>query len=226
VRLAELSEEHEGLDAEIEELNQQIGASRRGLEVLSQSEGAYGAAADAQSSLALIRHLAERYARTRLAARLLEQEIERYREQNQGPIVSRASQLFPRLTLGAYRELSVDYHGGDEPELRCVRADGRDLGVDGLSDGARDQLYLALRLASLERYAELSEPMPLVLDDILIHFDVERARAALSVLSDLCGSLQILFFTHNAHLLELARDVVGDRLREHHLAGGRTKKAS
>ena len=41
----------------------------------------------------------------------------------------------------------------------------REVDVTGLSDGTRDQLYLALRLASLEHYAAHGEPMPLILDD-------------------------------------------------------------
>ena len=46
-----------------------------------------------------------------------------------------------------------------------------------MSDGTADQLYLALRLASFEHYVSHNEPLPLVLDDILIQFDNERARA-------------------------------------------------
>ena len=45
--------------------------------------------------------------------------------------------------------------------------------------GAYSGLYMALRLASLERYLDASEPLPLGLDDVLIQFDDERARAAL-----------------------------------------------
>ena len=90
--------------------------------------------------------------------------------------------------------------------------------MEGLSDGARDQLYLALRLASLERFAERNEPMPLVLDDVLIHFDEQRARAALAVLADFSATAQVLFFTHSARLCELAREAVpAGRLFEHRL---------
>ena len=43
-----------------------------------------------------------------------------------------------------------------------------------MSDGTLDQLYLALRLASIEQHLASQEPMPLVLDDIFIHFDDGR----------------------------------------------------
>ena len=82
------------------------------------------------------------------------------------------------------------------------------VGVEALSDGARDQLYLAIHLAALEHWLEANEPMPLVLDDVLIHFDDERAAAALEVLGELAGKTQVLYFTHHARLEELARRAV------------------
>jgi uncharacterized protein YhaN len=54
--------------------------------------------------------------------------------------------------------------------------------------------------------------MPLVLDDILIHFDDDRARAALSVLGHVADTTQVLFFTHHARLVELAQQAIP---REH-----------
>jgi uncharacterized protein YhaN len=77
-----------------------------------------------------------------------------------------------------------------------------------LSVGTRDQLYLSLRLASLLRYADISAPMPLVLDDVLIHFDDERSSAALSVLAEVSKTVQVLFFTHHARLVDLARAAI------------------
>ena len=52
------------------------------------------------------------------------------------------------MTLGRYPSLQVGYKDGDEPVLLCVDARGRSVALASLSDGTRDQLYLALRLAS------------------------------------------------------------------------------
>jgi uncharacterized protein YhaN len=52
--------------------------------------------------------------------------------------------------------------------------------------------------------------MPLVLDDVLIHFDDDRARAALGVLGDIAKTTEVLFFTHHARLVELAREALGE----------------
>lgn len=77
-----------------------------------------------------------------------------------------------------------------------------------MSDGTRDQLYLALRLAVIERHLEAGQRLPLVVDDLLLHFDDERARQALVVLAELGCRTQVLFFTHHRHLVELARQAL------------------
>ena len=74
-----------------------------------------------------------------------------------------------------------------------------------MSDGSHDQLYLALRLASLESWLETHEPVPFVVDDILLNFDDARATAALRALAELSRRTQVLFFTHHRHIIELAR---------------------
>ena len=43
--------------------------------------------------------------------------------------------------------------------------------VAGLSDGTRDQLFLALRLAGIENHLKDREPVPVIIDDVLINFD-------------------------------------------------------
>ena len=101
------------------------------------------------------------------------------------------------------------------------RTDGSNVPIEGMSDGTRDQLYLALRLAALERHSEDHEPMPLILDDLLITFDDERAKAILPQLADLARRTQIFVFTHHDHLVELCRQTLGEsRFHLHRLGGG------
>jgi len=207
-RLRDLEAELERMEERRDGLVREMSRTEAGLASFEGRTAAVDAAAEAQEHAAAIRNHVETYVRARLAAVILEQEIERYRQENQGPILRRANELFPRLTLGAYRTLGVGFDARDEGVLLCVRADGTQVGVEGLSDGTRDQLYLALRLASLERYLQLNPAMPIVLDDILIHFDDQRARAALAILGELAQRAQVLFFTHHARLVELAREAV------------------
>jgi len=89
-----------------------------------------------------------------------------------------------------------------------------------MSDGSRDQLYLSLRLAALDRYLEAHEPMPLILDDLLITFDDDRTMAILPQLADLARRTQIFLFTHHDHLVELCRrTLTEDDFYLHRLGG-------
>ena len=90
-------------------------------------------------------------------------------------------------------------------------------GTHLVSDGTRDQLYLSLRIASIERQLEGNEPIPVILDDILVHFDDERAKLALGQLGELAERTQVLYFTHHERVRQLAREVLGERLQEHTL---------
>lgn len=70
------------------------------------------------------------------------------------------------------------------------------------------KFYLALRLASLEKFSADAERLPLLVDDALVNFDNARARAALKVLGDLAASKQVIFFTHHQHMVHLAGEAV------------------
>lgn len=148
------------------------------------------------------------------AHRLLAQQVTRHAERFAGPIVERARSMFERLTLGRYTGLDV---GIGEKTLRCVR--GREvLEVSQLSTGTRAQLYLALRLASLENYFERQPSVPLVFDDLLLEFDDDRATVAFEILGEMAKKVQILYFTHLARDVESAEIAVsGGGLFQHRI---------
>jgi uncharacterized protein YhaN len=157
----------------------------------------------AESALARVRPAIGQYLRLRLASEVLQRAIESYREKHQGPVLKRASDLFSRLTLGDHRGLTTGFSDDDQPVLVAIRKTGEHVHVEGLSDGTRDQVYLALRLAAIEHHVEMVAPCPVIFDDILINSDDSRASAALQVISELAKSTQVLFFTHHRRLAEL-----------------------
>ena len=165
------------------------------------------ASENAEQQLATIASDVEQYLRLQIAALILGQRIEDYRKKNQAPVLARASNLFAKLTLGAYGSLrdELDKHG--KPILLGVRANDGEVSVEGMSDGTRDQLFLSLRLATLEQHLQTGESMPLVVDDILIGFDDNRTRVCLEVLAELALSTQVLLFTHHKRVLEIADEL-------------------
>jgi uncharacterized protein YhaN len=162
----------------------------------------------AESWAARIREDSARYLRLRLAIGLLESQIKRFREQNQAPLLRRSAAFFSAITRGAFVGLTADVNAKDVPVLAALRSNDIKVPVEGLSDGTRDQLYLALRLAALERHLQEHEPMPLILDDLLITFDNARAAAILPPLAELAQRTQVFLFTHHRHLVELCRETL------------------
>jgi uncharacterized protein YhaN len=207
-----LTAEREGLDQAIQDLE---GRRDRAVEHLARAEedkarleqSGDEAAEHLQTALntsARIRHEAARYLRLQLAMHFLREQIERFRRENQAPLLARAGELFRTITEGSFDGLGTDFVADDTPLLVGVR-EGEKVLIQGMSDGTRDQLYLALRLAAIERHQAHHEPMPVILDDLLVTFDDRRARAILPLLSDLGGKTQVMLFTHHRHLIDLAR---------------------
>ena len=162
----------------------------------------------AESCAATLRKDAARFLRLRLATHLLQNQIERFRKENQGPLLQKSGDVFQAITKGAFSGLGAEFNADDLPVIVGVRPDQTTVPVEGLSDGSRDQLFLALRLAALDRYLAEHEPMPLILDDLLITFDDERAKAILPQLCDLAKRTQIFLFTHHEHLVALCRQTL------------------
>lgn len=148
------------------------------------------------------------WARLRLAHALLQQALTRFRERAQAPMILAGSTYFSLMTAGRYTRLVAD-DSGSQPVLRAQRPDGSLIGLEAMSEGTADQLYLALRLAALELRREARPEMPLVLDDVLVTSDDARAACILQALAQFARASQVIVFTHHQHLADLARDTLG-----------------
>lgn len=213
VELNRLGTEAGQVVEDISRLGAQHGQLKAAFDALNGSDAAARAAARQQEAAAGMAEAAERYLRLKTAARLLQWSMERFRQTRQGPMLARASEIFQALTLGSFSRLLVDADSHDSPRLVSIRTDGnKPVEVPGLSEGTRDQLYLALRLAALDQQASQGSRMPLIADDLFINFDDRRTEAGLQVLGDVSRRMQVILLTHHDHLVPLARQVLGDGL--------------
>ena len=191
--------------------------ARRALEVIDASDRAALAREAMESAAARYRSAIRPWARLKFARSLLQEALNRFRERAQAPMVSAASAYFSLMTGGAYERLVTDERE-DRPVLCAQRAGGLTIGIEEMSEGTADQLYLALRLAALELRRPSHPPMPLVLDDTLITSDDARAVNILRALARFAEGSQVMLFTHHRHLLDLARGTIGDHaFVAHHL---------
>lgn len=202
--LAELAPRLESLESASRSAQGAEHEARRAFEAMDGSARAAELQGSQAALAAQIQSHARRWARARLASELLHRVVQQYRERHQGPLLERASAVFARITCGSFGGLATDYVD-DAQVLLGVRAAGEQVPVAGMSKGTRDQMYLALRLATIEAHLASRGSFPVVVDDLLVQFDDTRALATLEVLKDLSAKTQVLFFTHHDHLLDLAR---------------------
>lgn len=185
------------------------------LAAIDTSDEAARAREEMESALARYRSGVRPWAQLKLAEALLSEVLKRHREKAQGPVVALAGRYFEMMTAGRFVRLVVDADG-DKPMLLAQPAQGQPVGIAGLSEGTADQLYLALRLAALEVQRTPDRLMPLVLDDVLMTADDQRAACMLQALEAFSAGGQVLLFSHHQHLTDIARRVLGDEVLQVH----------
>ncbi len=201
-RLAQEAEEQEERGRVI--FSDRDRAERRRAE-LEGGTGAELALAERKAAEADLQGAARSWAVLRLAGLMLGQAVARHRAGQQDPLVARAGALFRSLTGGAFSGLAQTFDQDDTPKLAGQRAGGGQVAIEGMSEGTRDQLYLALRLAYLEDYAGRAEPAPFIGDDLFSTFDEARTGYGLDALAEIGASVQPILFTHHRHVAEIAR---------------------
>lgn len=203
------SDEQAAIDAEQ--------AARIALARIDTSDAAAQVREEMEAAIARYRAGVRPWAQLKLAQALLGEALRRHREKAQGPVVALAGEYFRLMTGGRFVRLRVD-EDHDAPVLLAESAQGQRMEVAALSEGTADQLYLALRLAALEVQRQPDRMMPLVLDDVLMTADDERAASMFSALAKFAAAGQVLVFTHHHHLLQVASGALGhDGLRVHRL---------
>ncbi|WMW64633.1 AAA family ATPase [Nitratidesulfovibrio liaohensis] len=180
------------------------------------------------------RQMALEWSRNALARHLIDTARRRFERERQPHVIREAAAIFRTITGGRWQSIAASLEDGVP---RAVPADGEPVPHEHLSRGTREQLYLALRPGYVRTHALHAEPLPLIMDDILVNFDPERAARTAAALAELCGKRdgrddvtphtadeppsdaatsaggkphQILFFTCHPHTVDMLRAAAPD----------------
>ena len=141
---------------------------------------------------------------TCLFAQYMLGEAQAYYERVRQPqVIRQAGDYLHLMTQGRYT-LQASFDGR---QLFAVDGTGRRIPEKQWSSGTADQVYLAIRLSLAMAFSRQIEPMPIILDDILVRFDEQRQQEALRFLADLGKTEQIFLFTCSKETRDLAASV-------------------
>ncbi len=206
-RLHHLLQRRDYLLERIREIDRALEVTQQRLDVLQASRGHLEEDRHLQhlrQDLAAIeeqlRQLDDRQ-RVREEIESLERELERLRDALQpSQIVQEASAILEAMTDRALRRLRIS----ERQEVRVEDQRGDFVRYTELSRGMRDQVYLSLSLALVAAYRQRGTELPLILNDIFVNIDSERAQSTANVLAQFAGrGHQILLFTRHEHVLQL-----------------------
>jgi uncharacterized protein YhaN len=196
-KLVELDDEiHAGAES-LEKLRQTKAVLDQEKATLASADDIARLRADQERIRAEIARLASEWSRYAIARHLLQEAKRRFEKEGQPRVLRDASRFFGLVTGGRYTEVRATL-GARDGALDVIRHDQARRRPEELSRGTQEQLYLALRFGYIVNHLTNGEPLPLIMDEILVNFDPRRGAQAARAILDLAQTYQILFFTcHN-----------------------------
>ena len=148
--------------------------------------------------------------RLTLLASVLREADRRFRDRHQPDVLKRAGDYLEKFTAGRYRRLLAVEDESRPAQLLVRDAAGHERPVAWpLSSGTLDQIYMAFRLAVIDHLDEDQEPLPLVFDEALIHWDERRFAEGVTLLKHIAVRRQVFLFTCHRWLADRLAETTG-----------------
>ena len=192
-------EQLEVVEARIMEMDTERGSNERELQSLTSEEESSKQRAKHSLLLEQLHYAAREWAIHTLARRLLEEARSKFERERQPGVVRHAEAFFSEITDGRYDKVAAPL---GQKTIRVAGADGLGKEPSTLSRGTREQLFLSLRFGLVRELGERTEPLPVIVDEVLVNFDPERALRAAKAFTELSHSNQVLIFTCHPTIVE------------------------
>ena len=202
--LAQMKERITLAEAELKATNTRITELGSELKTLVSADDLVSREAEVETLKQQARDTHRQWLTARIALWGIGAAVSRYEEERQPDVIRAAQEAFSNMTGGRYEKLVKPL---DSNDLHVRDRNGHDRTVGQLSRGTREQLYLAMRMGLIEQYEQQAEPMPVIMDDILVNFDDERGPLAVQALANFSKDRQVIVMTCHKNTLELYRRV-------------------
>jgi uncharacterized protein YhaN len=198
-REKEMALEAGGIERDLEDLRNKRAELKQSIETMKSVDDIARLRADEERLLAEIQGAAFDWARYAMARYLIDKAREKFEREQQPKVIRDAGVFFQKITKSHYTELFAPI-GEDTIEVITSKKERKK--TEELSRGTAEQLYLAVRFGYIRSRAENSDPLPVIMDDILVNFDPIRAPEAAGAILELSKHQQVLFFTCHPETIE------------------------
>jgi hypothetical protein len=152
-----------------------------------------------------IASVARRWQTLAVASVLLEDVCKTFERERQPETLREASSFLRQLTDGKYTRIWTPLGTN---QLKIDGAEGKSLPLEVLSRGTREAVFIALRLSLAAAYSRRGVMLPLILDDVLVNFDRDRAIHAARTLKTFAElGHQVMMFTCHQHIVDIFHDI-------------------
>ncbi len=198
--IVRLKDEQATADARYGKLSTERGSIQTELDSLVGEEESSRLRMDKNVLEEQIRGHARAWSRLTLAKNLLIEARRKYERERQPGVVRHAQKFFAAITDGRYRQV---YAPLGEQTITVADADRRTKKPFELSRGTREQLFLSLRFGLIRELGQRTEPLPVIVDEVFVNFDPDRALRAAVAFTELSCTNQVLVFTCHPTIVEM-----------------------
>lgn len=196
----EMSIESEALEESREELLNEQGRIDIRVDQLGSEEESSVLRARRNVLMEDLRQNAAQWSTLKFAEELLNRARQKFEKERQPGVIRHAQKFFATVTSNRYERV---YAPIGKQTVSVIDGTGVEKLPDALSRGTCEQLYLALRFGLIREFGERAESLPVVVDEILVNFDPDRALRAAEAFAELSRTNQVLVFTCHPHIVEL-----------------------
>ncbi len=205
--IEELENEITQLETKHSEYMQNLGAKKNQISELENNEKLGGLRLEEENLKARLKEALAEWSVNALCHTLLKKSMTIYERERQPFVLKHAGNYLNKITKQRYVHVIKKADGN---KLVVETPEGLQKSVTELSRGTAEQLYLSMRLAFIKEYANRVGTLPLIVDDILVNFDSQRAKTTIRLLNEISKENQIIMFTCHPHTLDLCKSEIKD----------------
>lgn len=173
-------------------LLQEIGENHQAMEQIASDDTLVAQQNQWESDRQTLNDIAKKWATHKIALHMLSGAKAIYETTRQPGVIQSATTIFDQITANRYAGI---FKPAEQDGIFIKTNDGKQKGFLEMSRGAREQLYLSMRLGLIEEYETRSEPLPIIMDDVFVNFDDKRAKEVIAVLNQFAQSRQVILMT-------------------------------